>query len=397
MGGFVANPRTPPTVVTGQRSIDTTLQQRVMADVQDEILLYLPQAAPLTVLTGKFRNKRKATQYQYDWIEKDQMPREAIVSANITSGSATVVVQAGQGSRFAKYYTLLNVRTRERVWIQSVATDTLTITRGVGSTAQAMTAGDKLVFLAPAYEDGSGLGTLKSVAEARQYNYTQIVRTPFGFTGRQANTSLYGGKDPMTERQWQGVEHSRSIEKMMLFGTRHSFTGPNGKLVTLSGGLEYFISSNVFNMGGIKPTERSFVEMLEEALRWGRGGYLRGSGMKWGFFSSRLMTEIEFWAKDRIEYTTLDKQVGLSVGKYVTTHGTLMLVHDPILDEDHPDYGFIVDMNHARYVYHQNRDTRLLDNREAPDLDADEEEYFSDCGFELELEASHTMLKGLPV
>ena len=80
---------------------------------------------------------------------------------------------------------------------------------------------------------------------------------------------------------------------------------------SMSGGLEYFIKSNYWNLAGKRPTERAFVEFLEEAMRWGKGGRQNGSGVKWLFHSARWGTEIEFWAKDRLEMKTLEKVMGL--------------------------------------------------------------------------------------
>lgn len=397
MGGFVAIPRDTPTMVSGMRDPGQTVSQRIIADVQDEIHMYLPEAAPLTLLTTRIKKSREVTQYSYDWLTKDEYPRFAVVSGAQTSSDTSIELQTGHGGRFAANYVLLNTRTREHILVSSISTDTLTVVRGIGGIQEAMNDGDNLVFTRMVAADGASIGTLKSVQETRDFNYTEIIRTPFGFTGRQENTDLYGGKDPMTERKWQAIEHSKSIEYMLLFGKRHTRTASSGFLQTFSGGAEFFIRSNVWDLNGVSLSERAFDEFLEQAMRWGRGGHLGGSATKYLFASARLMTIIHQWAKDRIEYRPLDDQIGIKVGKYVTTHGTIMLIHDPLLINDHAAYAFLLDLNHVRRTHHQGRNTKLLTGREANDVDGMQEEYLSDVGAQFELEASHAMIKGIPI
>lgn len=397
MGGFTAVPRTDPTLVAGMRDPGSTTSQRIIADVKDEIALYMPSANPVTTITSHLRRKREATQFQYDWLTKDEFPRNSTLSAGVTSGATALVLAAGHGDRVAANYVLLNKRTREHVLVTLVATDTLTVVRGIGGVQEAMNANDILEFQRAVFEDGAGIGTLKSIKEDREFNYTEIIRTPFGFTGRQKNTSMYGGKDPMTERKWQGIEHAHSIENMLLFGRRHSRTGTGGKLQTFSGGIEYFLRSNIWDLNGNIPTERAFIEWLEVAMLYGRGGNLDGTQTKYLFCSARWLTVIEQWARDKIEYRPIDKRVGLKVGFFDTAHGTVVLVKQPLFVGDHGGLAMLLDMNHVRYVNHQGRDTKLMEGRQANDVDGEQEEYLTDCGLELELEAAHSMVKGLPL
>lgn len=398
MTDFQANPRTPATMVSGTRGPENVVSQRVIADVQDEIALYMPSASPLMSLTSKLRKKRQATQYRFDWLEKDEYPRQVALSAAVAAGNTSLVLNAGEGARIAPNYVLLNVRTRESFLVTVVATDTLTVvslTSGAASSVD-QNAGDALVFTRAVYEDGVGIGTLKSIQEVDQFNYCEIIRTPFGFTGRQMNTDLYGGRDPVTEKKFFGIEHAKSIEKALMFGRRFSRTGASGHIQSFMGGVEFFISSNIWNLNGNVPSERAFVEFLEEGMRWGRGGNQDGSGTKYLFASSRWVTELEFWAKDKLQYRVLDEQLGLKAMEYVSAHGRVMILKDPILDYNHPDMALLLDLNHLRYVAHQGRDTKLLDNRQANDSDTEQFEYFSDISLQVELEAAHAILKGLP-
>ena len=384
--------RAAATIVTGDRAPETTLAARIIADVSKTIFLYQPSSNPFTAITGHLRGRRKATQYRFDWIEKDEYPRTGTIAAD---GGATITFGVNEALRFPIGSVLLNVRTRESVLVTTAAATTPTVTRAIGSSQAVMVVGDICVLTRVVAEDGATIGTLKSTEEVSVYNYTEIQRRPFGWTGRQANTDMYGGSDVDLERKVQGIEHAKDLEQMFLFGGRHTMTGTH--IRSMSGGLEYFIKSNHWDLNGNAPTERAFVEFLEEAMRWGKGGRQNGSGTKWLFHSARWGTEIEFWAKDRLQTKTLEKVAGLKIKKYVTTQGTIMLVSTPALDYNHPDLAFLVDLNHVRYVYHQGRDSKLLKGRQGNSADAREEEYLSDVGVQVELEASHAVLSGIPV
>lgn len=395
---FVPNPRTAPTMVSDQRDYIQTTSQRIKADVKDKIAFWDPESAPLTVFTKRMAGRtRVVSQYSYDILEKEPMPRLVQVSGAQTSGDTSVELAAGLGGRVAKYNVLRNQRTGELIWVSAVSTDTLTATRAIGGLAAAMNDGDTLEILGSAYEDGSAKGTLKSVKETREYNLTQIIRTPFGFTGRQQVTGLYGGKDPATERKAQGIEHRKSIEYFMFFGKRHDTTGPNSRQLSFMGGADYFIRSNRWNLNNVEPTERQFIEWMEYVFRYGSAGNVNGSGSKLLFASPRWQTIIESWGRDKVRYEQGESTLGLKVGTYECIHGTLKIIRQPLFTGNNAQFAFMVDPNHVRYVHLEDRDTKLVENIQANDVDGMEEEYITDCGAEWEVEGSHAVLYGIPV
>jgi hypothetical protein len=54
-------------------------------------------------------------------------------------------------------------------------------------------------------------------------------------------------------------------------------------------------------------------------------------------------------------------------------------------------------MNHVKYVYHQGRDTKLLENRGGNGVDGSTEEYLSDVAIQLELSEAHGKITRLPL
>lgn len=393
-------PRSAPTLVTGLRNISSETANRIIFDAEDVIHRLEPEATPLVTLTAGIKKRRMATQQRFDWFELDPYPSELVVSGAQTAGDTSLEVQTGTGSRAAGAWVYINRRTREVIRVTSVSTDTLTVVRGYGGYSDAMADGDVMEFVGTAFEDGTGFGTMKSIQSANLYNYTQIFRTQYGLTGRMQNTDLYGGNDLENQRKDQGILHKKLIEKAMFFGRRNTVTGSTGPITT-TGGLESWITSNVWDLNGSEPNQRAVVEFLEYAMKYGKGGNIGGSGnaTKYAFCSRRWLTIFESFAHDKIRWEYIgDKEtgVGINVGRFVTSHGSLMLTPVNIFDGEHGGFMFIVDLNHVRYVYHQGRNTKLLTERQANDIDGYQEEYRTDCGLEVSLEASHALVKGLP-
>ena len=397
MPAFAPGARSEPTLVANYRGPEDHVATRVKIDMADKILWYAPEATPFLTLTGKIKGKRKAFNYKFEWLEKDQKPRKVINVGAQTDIAVTVNVD--NGAKVTARDVLLCVRTREVMLVTVVATNALTVVRGLGSSNAALLDGDNLLIIGSSYADGASSGNPVSITEFSKYNYTQIFRTPFAFTGRDLETELFGGSDKMTETKWQGIEHKRSIEYALYFGKRHLVAASGGvHQATFTGGLDEAIASNQWDVTGVTLNTRSFNEFLEEGLRWGKGGRLQGgAATKYLLCSSPWLTEINSWAENKLEYRVLDKEIGFAAMEYKSPHGRVMLVSSPILDEYHPDRAYLVDFNHVDYVFLRNRDTKLLDNREANDIDGEKYEYFSDCGLQVEFEQAHASLVGLSV
>lgn len=396
MADFVSTPRTLPTSVTGSRGPETDIAIRLVEDVKEKVFKYMPSATPLTVFTAKVQGRRTVHQYRYDVLSLDQFPRGSVVGTAALAGDTSIVLAAGEGDKVPRNAVLINLRTEESIYVTAVATDTLTVTRGIGGTTPAgVSVGDTLLFTRAVFEDGSGKGSFKSIKTATDYNFCEIIKTGVAFTGRDLNSDFRGGDDADMTRKWAAIEHLKSIEFMSFFGRRHSLTGSGGHLTTFSGGLDYYVRDNVWDLNDEVPTERAFIEFLEVAMREGQGGYLNGSGTKYLFGSARYMTEISFWAKDRLRYVSDDRLLGIDVKEYLTPHGKVMLVHAPILDEWHKDRAYLIDLNHVAQAVHRGRNTKLYKNIQDPDVDGVEELWMSDVGFQVEAPDSHAVIKGL--
>lgn len=396
---FSANPRVAPTTVTGTRGPENVSERRVIVDMADEIAYYAPTQTPFTVLTRRSGKSRTSTQYRFDWMEQDEYPRQLTAASAQDADDTSVSLAAGQGAYVQLNSVLINKRTSETILVAAAPTgDSLgTIVRGIGSVAQDIQIGDEFYLSGEIFSDGSGKGVFKSVVETVLFNYTEIVKTSFGITGRQQNTSLYGGKDWPQLKKVKGIEHAKSLEYRYFFGTRAVRTDTStGHLQTFTNGIKAHLQSNVWDCAGQRPTDSQFNDFLEDALRWGPSGYQSGTGLatKWFFHSARWNTIINEWGVDKVRLVPEDKIFGLKVNSYLSPHGKVMLVHTPILDYADKDKAFLLDMNLITVVNHQGRGTKLIQDIEQPDFDTVEAQYMTDSGVELKLEGAHALVVG---
>jgi hypothetical protein len=389
MADFNPNARAAPSMISGARGHEQLNAARVVVDMQDEILLFQPEATPLLTLTAKMRRKREAVNPLFEWLEKDEYPRSLDVTAVFDSDDTSISVTVGQEARVYANAVVQNLRTGELILVGATSSGTLSsLTRGIGGGQSDGLVGDKLLFVFNAIEDGADTPAQRSIQEFNLSNRTQIVRTAFGFTGRDLVVELYGGRDEMTETKWQSIEHKKSIEYLMLFGKKHLITGTHQQ--TFSDGLDNRIATNRWNIASTDLTEDAWIAFLEEALKWGKGGNQNGKGTKYALMSSQWLSAINAFARDRLQYRVLDEKIGFSAMEYVSPHGRLMLLHSPLLDYFHPTRMYVCDLNHIRYAYLRGRDTKLHYDRQGNGIDGRINEYISDVGAQVEFEHAHS-------
>jgi hypothetical protein len=391
MAEFNPAARAAPSMISGSRGHEQLNSARVVVDMQDDILLFQPEATPLLTITGKLRKKREAVNPLFQWLEKDEYPRTLDVTAAFDSDDTSISVTAGQEARVYPNAVVQNQRTGELILVGATSSGTLSsLTRGIGGGQADGAIGDKLIFVFNANEDGADTPAMRSIQEFNLSNRTQIVRTAFGFTGRDLVVELYGGRDEMTETKWQSIEHKKAIEYLMFFGKQHLITGSHQQ--TFSDGLDNRVATNRWNIASTDLTEDAWIAYLEHGMRWGRGGNQNGKGVKYLLSPSRWLTAINAFARDRLQYRVLDEQIGFSAMEYVSPHGRVLLLHTPILDYYHPEKAYLVDFNHGRYVFLRNRDTKLYYDRQGNGIDGRINEYISDVGSQWEFEHAHSAL-----
>lgn len=375
----------------GTNSVGTGVRKY---DHSDKLYLIDPDYAILAFFARKL-NKKGVIDPEYRWFDKAQPSKFDAVnySTGYTAGDTSIVVD--DGSKFRAGDTLMSVSSGEHLRVTDVTTNTLTVSRGYGSTAAATIADDAvLVILGNSNAEGATKRAALSSQKTKRTNYTQIMREPFDVTGTLDSTEEYAEADDMAQLRKEHLQiHMKDIERSFIFGEAKEDLVTTTQPIRTTGGLRSFISTNVANASGTL-TEAEFEAWVEDL-------FAAGGDKKMGFLSPLIASAVNSWAKSALQMFPKDKTYGIAVSKYLSIHGELDFVVEKMFSENSTfnGYGFGVDMELVGYRYlngnGKSRDTKLLKNRQANDADSIVDEYLSEIGFWLALENRHGYLYGV--
>ena len=375
----------PVTIVTGDLGTDTINQSQRVIDIDDKITALEPNAAPLTVLTKKLK-KRVAIGPKVEWLESQPMPRFDTLSASAASNATALPVTNGNYFRVGD---VLRLEAGDAAEVTATAAGAVTAVRAIGTVTAASAANASEVFIVSnVNSEGACLREIKTPKLDNAYNYTQIVRTPFGITGTEAATKLYGGPDRRRLQAETGIEHMRQWEQIALTGARREDTTTAGKPKRFSGGMVEFCTSNVTSVGGTL-TEAAFLTFL-------RTGFRYGGGRKILLASPLVINAIEGFARTNIQVTNdRASTYGIEMKTYVSGQGTVDLVMERWLQDSvaYRGHAFLVDLDNVFYA--PLRDTKLLEDRQPNDCDRIEDEYLTEASFVFAQERTHAIMKGV--
>ena len=425
------------------------------------ILLYFPNGdAPLTAFLSKMR-EQPTDDPTYHWFEKGLPVQRGTIrgagassapadGANVAAGGTanvyTTVQPDGYSGKdvsiFKPGYVVQNQTSEENLLVVSVDTtgNQVQLRRDVGGkfatnpaiTGGAVGTGDTLVVVGEGNPEGAMIGQAIAYAPVRQFNYTQIFRTPLSLTRTARKTRLrWDDEGPYREAKREALQiHSISMEKAFLFSEREEIiavTGASTPLDITSTGqplrttrgftnwlppittnsLSVNTDLNQFNPGitGGSLTEALWDQFLELAFRY-------GSREKLAFCGSGTLLVLNALAKNkaRIELAPTDDTYGFHLIRYITPFGTLMLYNHPLMT-DNPVWRYdLLVIDPDKLVYRYIDDTVFLRNRQSPGEDASRDEFLTECGLEVHctgvtpdanspstipLQSAHARLKGI--
>jgi len=394
-----------PTIVSTQSGYQNVQTAQRKYDVSKSIARYMPDAAPFTVLL-KNLNSASVIDATFKILEEQPQPWADALNGAVTAAATSWVVD--HGSYFKVSDLVKNERTGEVVKVTAVSSNTLTVIRAYGSTAAAAgNDNDPLRILGSAFEDGSAASTYRMVKVDSNTNYTQRFKEAIKLPDTIMNTELYGEPELNRLRKSKGIAHLIKIENALLFGEKAIYTtSSSGTKATseeelrTTGGLLSWITSNIKTLGdgslsgGSALTESDFNTWLEDVMKY--PGNV-ASAKRTLFASARLCSVIDGWGRDKLQTLPTTETYGIAVKQYISSHGTLNIIKHLLLDGSYyGSYGIVVDMSSVGYRYLQNLDTKLyvdISNRSSTSGQVDQ--YESECGLYLALEALHGLIKGV--
>lgn len=378
-----------PTILAGSLTDVGTntavLSNQRVIDMADEIALLEPDSAPLTVFTNRMKTGREAFNPEFSWLEDVLLPKVVTVLTGCdASQTGTLVFASGDGNKVASNDLIKVPSTGEIFLVSSVSTDTPTIVRGFGTTAgAAIPAGEVMLIIGNANAENETIRTLKSTQTVKKTNYCQIFRTPFGFSRTLRDSKLYGGDTKAYQSRKKGIEHRVEIERQFLFGEpKEQTNADSGRWAT--GGLDYWIRTNRFNgNGGLNFS--ALEDSMQTVMRYGN------QKMRLGLASPAFISKVDLLAESRLFFQTSTEAYGVKINKITTSHGDLMLVKHPLLQEIAPynAWCFMLDMDKIMERPFTGAATKLKQNIQAPSADGEQHEYITQIGLQVNNEIAH--------
>lgn len=339
-----------------------------------------PSVSPLVSLSDAM-GSTESINPKCEWLEDESMPRLTTLSASAASGATAYGVTADI------------FRVGDVVRLSAFGFGLLVTATGVGGisgtilgTSNTAAAAAEVYLVANANAEGASLRELKMTQIVTQFNYDEIIRTPFGITTTEMGQQHYGGEERARLTKKFGIEHARQIENIAFFGIRGITAGTQ----RTAGGLLQFIQSNV-TVGGTL-TEDVFQTFLIQGFRF-------GSERKTLFASPKVVKAIEGYARGNLKVNdNVAEKYGIVMKTYVSGQGQVDIVmHRDWYDSSvYNGYAFLVDMDAIGLrPLRSVGSTRLLKDRQAPDYDGVKDEYRSETCLQVKHERRHALLTGV--
>lgn len=381
------------TMIRGASTTANVNTSQHVRDVEPRMRYLNPSATPFTVVLAD-TGKGPADNFKFEWGEKANAPDKDQVNGTTGTGTSVIV----DNSEYFTVGDLVEVpRTGEimRVTAVTTATDTLTVSRGVGSTATAALADDDDLFIVgQAFAEGSAGPNAISHQETMPFNYTQIFKKAVSASGTQQATKSYFGDDRRNQRREVAKEFKLGLERAFLFDERNRDTSDTTAPRNYTGGAFYWATSNAKDASGTL-TEPEIWDWCQDLFH-----HTAGSDTRTLFASALIVTVIDLLAGARLQTVPSDRTYGIKVNNWQTSHGNLLIVkHRMFLDgangAGYDDKAIALEMSKLKYRFLNGRDMRLETDVQANDEDSWRDQYLAEVGLEFANPELHGVLSGV--
>lgn len=330
---------------------------------------------------------------------RDELPSRVLTvnnGAGYNESAGSITVDATDDVNFiVPGVTLYNVRTGEQMLVTAMPSSgsTITVQRNIGGTAMTIADNDVLAVSGFADKEGGNSPEVVSFDATTDYNYTQIFKQAVGLTGTLANTTLRTGSKEQEQITKSLKLHMSDIERAMFFGRRHIENPNSANPTRFTGGLFSQITNVIDGATGFATanviTEKEFDRLLIENV------FAYGSTEKLAFVGPRAASNFMEIAKNRWNPTSVSGSYGVTMARYSTFAGDLLMHLHPMFRQipGFEDAVVILDLPNIKYRYMKGRDTQLKKDVQLPDADGKKHYYITECGLELTQSKVHAVIR----
>lgn len=222
-------------------------------NIDEAIYMLSPDDAPFLTGVGadglSILGSEPVDQTTFHWQHDELLTPRADLAEQVTAGSTWITVASGDRIRFSTgdmvRVTGTNQTERLRITGYGTTAGSLLVTRGFASTtAEAHATGAKVIGLGTVLREGSDPEDARAQDRTTAFNHTQIYGpTAVEMTETEKVVSKYGVPNEQARQlMFRTIENGQSREFSFIYGWRHN---DGTTKLRASGGLEYFIQSNV--------------------------------------------------------------------------------------------------------------------------------------------------------
>ena len=306
------------------------LNERVKRDIEEKIHLVRPSANPLIAFTGSNAKyaTRSTTSRKFEW-QRDAA--ENPWTTTTTTGTGDGPFTVANALPFQISDVLYCPETEEQFLVSAVSYsgNTITFTGGRAyGTAQGTNTQDSAVALVSGYhfvKVGNARGEKAVVPAGRfteltqPWNWCQLFMETIELTKDAEKASLYGGSLRDNEYAKRMIEFNQALEFQAYFGRRHMDNVAALGQEYVTGGIKWFASTNVFDLGGEAMTEALLISKAEDVFAYG------DSDNRLLICSPKFLARVANWGTNALRVAPTDKTFGFAVKEYLTPHGTFTL------------------------------------------------------------------------
>jgi hypothetical protein len=333
---------------------------------------------------------RKVDSHKFQWVTDKYMP--FVTQADGAVSEVATSFSVDNGDIFNINDRLQNNNTGEVMLVTDISSDTLTVTRGYGTTAAAsITNDDYIINLHNSNALGSDTVKAKMTKLNTVENYVEIFKRTSKI---DKSSAKHGQKLPINPRlrriQKAGVEHIAGIERAFLFGEKKVDSSTYDTIAYNTGGIFSFITSNVVTDADGALSKTEFIDWMENYL------FANGSDRKLVVCGSIITQALAHWFWDKTRLSPEFKKLGVSVTEFVTPSGKIAYFkHHELFKKTPALQGTALGLDVEELEVCSFRPNTLNMNIQSNSVDAYVDEWLAEEGISVGEEARHSVLKGV--
>lgn len=323
-------------------------------------------SAPLFALSSQSgRSRAKASTHGY-FSKTMKFVVLTVPTGGFLVGDTTLPgFAAGATTGMVPNMVLHNLRTGENVRVTTVSSGTqIIVTRAFGRVAAAaMNAGDKLIHVGTAAEEGSLRPTARRLATVHVPNYTQIFRNAWALTDTaRASLAEAGYSNIAEDRKDCAMFHSVDAESAIVWGqAKMDTTGPTPLHSTqgIIDAIKQYAPGNA-DTAGATTTFAQWESMLEPAFQYSTD--MSNPKERVLFGDSKAVKVINEIARTsgQIQITQNETSFGMHFTKFKFYKGTVNIMEHPLFNGlGLQGTALVVDLPALKLAYMDGRDTKV--------------------------------------